>query len=524
MRGCGRTGLTSRIACTKRAGKRPDPLVNEHLPAIEPALPASLPEAVWRWGQRALGAGLVGGLLLALAVAWHAPETILLVPVAIVGLAAGALLFRYPLVNLGVVCAGFAFAANSTEGLQVSEILYGLYLYAYLFHWYAGRLLRGEQVIFSATDWAAALFIVGGILLGTLTGLIFGAPLDLMRGDLTAFSVLALYFPVKEACRSARRGPEVVLFSLIGLGVFLGLQNFLHFRSIISSATLAWQVADARFAATEALILVACFGVLFLLLAAERWRSRVGLLGLLLFMLAALVLTKGRTFWLAFAFGAVLSLLFLGGRQRFRLIFLTTAGSAALIFITVTFFGQIADLIFSGTLNRLATLEDASSQDISLIARFVEWAALWDYLVRNPILGYGFGTTYQFFDVIEHATLVRSFSHNGYIAAWFKLGIFGLLGMLFFWLRALYDAFLVYRDEVFSTRYRTFALISLISLAALALAANASIFFIYMNQLFPFALLTGLASGLRQRKAGQMLPGGSDFGLRDRIAPSVSSL
>ncbi|MEP0545427.1 MAG: O-antigen ligase family protein [Rhodothermales bacterium] len=451
------------------------------------------------WGTRALAATLVGILVALLSLAWYAPEALPFLPLALVGLCGIAVLSRYPLANLGVVLAGFVFAVNSDEGLQISEVVYGLYLYAYVFFWYARRLLRGDKILFSATDRAALLFIVGGAFLGVAMALVFGASLSDLRSDLTAFLVLALYFPVKEACRCAPRGPDVIVYVLIGLGIFLGIQNFIVFRSIISSATLAWQVADARFAATEALIMISSSGVLFLLLDAERWRHRLGLLVLLLFMLASLILTKGRTFWMAFAFGTVLSLLFLGGRQRFRLIFLTTVGSAVLVLITVTFFGQLADLVFSGTLRRLATLQDASSQDLSLIARFIEWNALWDYIVRNPVLGYGFGTTYQFYDIMDVGTVDRTFTHNGYLGAWFKLGIFGLLVLLFLWVSGIWDAVVVYRTRLLSERYRTYALLSIVSLAALALAANASIFFIYMNQLFPFALLTGMASGLRQR-------------------------
>ncbi len=474
-------------------------MADERLSLTDTAPPASFQEAVWRWGQRALWAGLAGGLALALGLAWAAPGLAPFLPLLIVGIGVGAALVRRPLANLGVVLGGFALAVNSDPGLQVTEVIYGLYLYGYLLLWYAVRLLRRERMVRSMTDRVAALFIFGFGALGTVTGVLFGADPTLLRSDLTSFFILALYFPVKEACRRDRRGPDVIVFALIGLGVFLGIQNLLTFRSILSSASQLWQVVDARFGTTEALILVAAFGALFLLLDAERWRDRVLTGGLFLFLLASLVLTKGRTFWLVFFFGVGLSFLFLRGPQRARLLFLITAGSAALLFLAVTFFGQLADLVFSGTLNRLASLEGAASGDISLIGRFVEWEALWEYIKQNPILGYGFGKTYQFFNVIVMGTINRVDSHNGYLGAWFKLGIFGLGTLLLFWVRGLYDAFRVHRDALFSTHHRTYALFALVSLAALALAANLSVFFVYMNQLFLFAALTGLASGLRQR-------------------------
>ena len=435
-----------------------------------------------------------------------------MLPILLISLGAVGILIRYPLVNLGAVLIGFAFAVNPDTGLQVSEILYGLYLYGYLLLWYALRFLRGDQMVFSTTDRGAAVFIVGGSLMGMALGLFFGAELNALRGDITGFLVLALYFPVKEACRREALGPEVIIGALLGLGLFLGVQNFLIFRYIISSATHLWEVVDARFAATEALIMVGAFGALFLLLNAERWRARLGLGVLLLFMLAALVLTKGRTFWVAFIFGTLLSLLFLRGRQRIRLVLLTAGGTALLLIVTTVFFGPLADLIFSVTLSRLGTLEGAASKDISLIGRFVEWKTLWGRIMQNPILGYGFGSTYKFYNIIERGTAIRDFSHNGYLAAWFKLGFFGLIAMLFFGTRVLYDSFQVHRNEFLTTRHRAYALISLVSVTALALAANASIFFIYMNQLFPFTLLAGLASGLRQ---------GSDAGVWARRKASA---
>jgi O-antigen ligase len=475
---------------------------NESPSKTEVVLPAPLSEAVWRWGQRSLGAGLLGGLALIFVVAWRFPEATLLLPVVVIGLGAGTVLFKHPELNLAVLLSGFVLAVNSDPGIQVTEVVYGLYYYAYLFHWYGTRLLAGSRIARSPLDHMVAVFIVAGGVLGVGTALLFGTPIGLLRGDLTAFLMLALYFPVKELCRTYHRGPEIVVGVLLWLGVFLSWQTFRLFRGAVQSAVVAWQVADVRFGAVETLILIACFSSLILLLYATRWRERGGLLSVLLFALGALILTRGRTFWVAFALGVGLLLVLLRGRQRIRLVVLTVLGGAGLVTVALLFFGQVADLIFSGTLNRLTMI---NTQDISMQARFVEWRAVWERIVANPILGYGFGTTYEHFDILSLATLVKGFVHNGYLATWYKLGVFGLLLLLLCWGRALFDAIRVYRDERVPERHRAFVLIAFVSLITLALAANASIFFLVMDQIFAFALLTGLVSGLVQRSTEAVL-------------------
>src|SRR5690606_31321423 len=153
--------------------------------------------AVWCWGQRVLWVGLLGGLALVLLVAWHRPDVVILLPAVLAGLCLGVLLFRYPVLNLTVLLSSFVLVVSSDEGIQVTEAIYGVYYYFYIFHWYGVRFAAGARIVRTPLDRAIALFITAGGLLGLGTGIIFGAPLGLLRGDLTAFLMLALYFPVK---------------------------------------------------------------------------------------------------------------------------------------------------------------------------------------------------------------------------------------------------------------------------------------------------------------------------------------
>ncbi len=481
----------------------------EPLPNPPPSPPPF--EAAWRAGQAALWVSLGGGLALSLAVAGAAPEQAWLVPagVLIVGVAGAVavVLPRRPIASFVVVLGGFTFAVNSDTGLQPGELVYGLYLYTYLAVWYGSRLARGERIVRTPADWALALLLVGGGVLGSVTAVVFGASFGTFRGDLTAFLVLGLYFPVKDACFRFHRGPEITFGVLLGIGAFLGIQNFLGFREIIATATVAWQVADARFAATETISMVSVLGTLTILLFAERWWHRVGLLGLLLFLIGSLILTKGRTFWIAALLGAGLLLLLLRGRYRLRLVSLVGVGATALVVLVMLFFGRLAELILSGAASRFAMIGGATT-DVSLLSRIVEWKAVWEYIQVNPLLGYGFGTNYKYFDMLAEATLVKWFIHNGYLAAWFKLGVFGLAALVAFWLLALHEAYSASRS--LGGRHRAFALTALIGLVALALAANMAIFFLVMDQVFVFTALSGLAGGLHQRYvAGDGAAGGA---------------
>ena len=63
-----------------------------------------------------------------------------------------------------------------------------------------------------------------------------------------------------------------------------------------------------------------------------------------------------------------------------------------------------------------------------------------------PILGWGYGTEFQKYDVLFRRTSsFTSYIHNGYLAIWFKNGIVGLIAILAYVLTLFIYAFKIYK-------------------------------------------------------------------------------
>jgi O-antigen ligase len=67
-------------------------------------------------------------------------------------------------------------------------------------------------------------------------------------------------------------------------------------------------------------------------------------------------------------------------------------------------------------------------------------------ITQNPILGWGYGTEFQKYDVLFRRTSsFTSYIHNGYLAIWFKNGIVGLIAILAYVLTLFIYSFKIYK-------------------------------------------------------------------------------
>ena len=467
------------------------------------------PEQVWLWGRTALVAALVAALGMTLATAWWVQEWVLALPAVVVAVPALVWVYRRPTLNFVLVVAGFVFIARSEDGLQFQEVLYGLYYISFLVGWYGQRLLYGERIVFTRTDRVVAFLLPAGLVSGIVLGALFGAAVGDIRGDALGFGMLAFYFPAKEYCRTQRYGPEVLVALTAWVGLYVAVGNFLLFREILLAATQAWEVADARPGYNALQLMVPSLGALALLISVRgttmrAWAMRAGLLGVFGLCFSALILIKYRGFWVGFAFGVALLFLFLRGRSRWRLVQLIGVGGGTVVALAFVFFGDLATLIFSGTLDRLATLSDAATSDVSLINRFVESRAIWEKIRVNPVLGYGFGVEYDYFTLIHLGTMVRFHVHNGYVGLWYKLGAWGtVLGFAYLGLAA-WAGLRAYWSRTLPTLHGVYALVAAVSLLALAPTIGSENPFFAQDQMFTIALMAALAVGLRQRYAREV--------------------
>ena len=422
------------------------------------------------------------------------------VPVVVAAGLAAAAARPSPFARLAVVLGLLTFQFRGEPGTTAMELLSGLALVAYLAHWYADVWLRRRRVVTSAFDVAALAWGVGGLFGGMVLGQVFGASAYDFRADVLAAIPFLLYLPAKDLCARHRHGPLLLAGALVVYGVIASVQSAFFFRQVVTGATEVWQIADARFSSSEAPItagLLLCFAAF----ATARGRaSRAAALVLAGVLFGGLVLSKSRGFWVAAVLG--LGALAAVGRsaERRRLALAAVLGTSVLVALSLLLFADQVSLIVGGSLNRLATLATAG-QDISLLNRFAETSAAWERIQANPILGYGWGVQFSYFGLITEGTVRWSFLHNGYVALWYKTGLWGLLLMMTVWVGGAVRGGVAGRSSGLAVTDRACALGATATLAALSLAAITSNPFSILDQMLVVTLTLAVAHGVADRAA-----------------------
>lgn len=470
---------------------------------LHPAhISAELTPKAWRRGQRLLQAGFGFGLTLTLLALWFAPDLLPVLPALLIGGIAGAWLFRRPLVNLCVVLGTYPFIADFDPGLDLTEVLYGLYYLSYLGHWYGSRLFLYRERLMTNPGDRLLVFFGLWVTLSVGTALLFSADLADIRGEYLALTMLAFYFPVKDACIRYENMVVYLFLIFAWAGLFTAVRNAILLREILSSAEYAWQVTTkGRVIANEILMAVPALAALAWMMYARHWLHRLVIFGAFLVFLFGLIMTQSRGYWLAFAFGALVFFLLTDGRRRGHLLLLGVGSLVCFVGIGLVFFGDLVSLIFAALIDRIVSLQTASSQDISLVNRFLETKAVWNRIQVNPIVGYGPGVVYSFYDLTIMGTRTRAFIHNGYIGVWFKYGLVGLLPLLLFWVRSMWNGVQVFWTRTAPRMHRVGAVAATAGLAAMTVSALTANPFILSDTLLMFGILAGMATGLRERLA-----------------------
>ena len=434
-----------------------------------------------------------------------AGEALIYFPVVLIGLVVAAILFSHPRLNLIVVLAGFVTLTDYNPGLQIIEVVYGMYSLSFLAYWFLSRLfITKQRFIRSHTDRAVLLLLII-ITCYIPVAVLFNGNIYGIFAEWIAFVLLSFYFPVKEEIRSNPKGALILLCIVGFIGFYVATRNLLNYRTMLSSATQMWQVARGRVVTNDNLLMVASIYGLVLFTFARTWKQQIISLGGFLLFFSGLILTQSRGYWLAFLLGASVMFLLIDFRHKKRLILVAFSGSLALVLLASIFLQDIFILVTSGLAERLLSLQTAATADVSLVNRFRETEAVWERIRVNPILGYGQAVGYPFFDITRGTTDTDAFVHNGYISLWYKYGIIGLGLVLFFWFRSIWNGLRAFKTRLAAPSVRLAGLFGATALTAFLLSTLTSNPFFLNDTLFAFGLLLGIAEGSYQKTVSMRL-------------------
>jgi O-antigen ligase len=456
---------------------------------------APTPETLRRWGNGLLWGGLGIGLLGTFVLAWAKPDLLPLLPVLLAGGLAFAVLVRYPLLHLCVVLGGFVTIFNYDEGIQASEVLFGLYYLSYLVLWFACRLVvRRERLLQHPIDYLVAFFLVYATATLVLNP-VFGGSLFKGVNEWRAFMVLAFYFPVRDAARDPQ-ALRALLFTFVFVALFIALRNFMQYFLALQDVGALWEVVQNRERVNERLVMIALVGSLvFFLYWARTWWMYAFLFFLSAVFTASIMVGRSRTVWLALVLALAVVFVLSNRRDRVRLLLFGATGFVTVLVVGVLLFDDLFVLVLSGLADRFASIGDANEVDISMINRFHEWRTVWGHVLESPFLGHGYGVPYHNYNLIYGVTEHKTFVHNTYLGTLYRHGFVGLALVLTILAGSFIRGVRLVRMQLGRLVHAT-ALTASASLVALALAALTEDVLLATDGVYavtvPLALLMGL--------------------------------
>lgn len=477
------------------------------------------PSGVRSFGQFAIVGTFAVATTVLLFLAWKQPSMLPFYGLSLLVVPAVVFLFRRPVLNLSVVLGLFVFVSTNEEGIQATEALYGVYYLAFLAHWFADRLFhRKERILQRPEDKAIFAFLILVTLWIPLTFL-FGGDAKSMLSEWTALLFLGFYFPIREVCVRHPKGIQIVIGLLLWIGLFAAVRNVFMYRHALSDAEYAWQIVSGRVWMNDTLLMVTSIVTAALLIHIREIRLRSALGAIFLALFVGLVLTQSRSMWVAFALGGLLIFSLTEWGRKKQLLAIGAGGLAVSVVLGLVFFSEYIDLIFLALVDRFASLGDAFTSDLSLINRVQESKAVLSKVVQNPIVGYGMGVPFRFHDLTFMGTVERTFVHNGYVSLWYKFGIVGLVLILIFWFRSIWNGLKAFRRSDVLSIAAAVGLATAVGLICMMITANTSNPFFLGDTTLTFGLLTGLAAGARER----IQPGPGEDSPRGDVPPDVVS-
>jgi len=441
-------------------------------------------------------AALVVGLSLVLyAVISLSGKTV--IPVLLV-LSAGILVTAFLLKKPAYFILGYflllPLTLENPEGISPGESVFLFYTILVAIFYLFLPIITGRLKLETTLD---KLFLLFTLMLpyASALGLLNGANIYPAIGELTYYAGVFIYFALRYYLdkESFQRG-LLYVFTLVLL--FVIVRNAYNYQEIILQAYVPWQVEKARVASNEVLILF----FTTLCTAAFVYAKTIKLNLIAIFFLGcgflSLILTQSRGYWLAFIVSFSIIFLFVSAEKKGKMLVYFTAILVSILVIAKIYFSDFFDLIFNALIARFESIATSTQVDVSLLERFEESAAVFSKISANPVLGYGLGTEYVKFIFFERFHLSTSYVHNGYLAAWYKFGLPGLLLLLGIYVSIIRNSYRIFKQRE-ETVHKIIALTILATIGGMLLVNNTSPQFLAFDSILLLTMMAAYCSQFR---------------------------
>jgi hypothetical protein len=324
---------------------------------------------------------------------------------------------------LAILTHGLIMLDSTRGGIGSGEIGFAVVVLGGLILWFIKELLFYRRpIIRSGFD----LLLLGFYCVSTETALV---AMYIHGGNLLGFLKewaiiveMLFYFPLRKNMRN-RKEVIIVLMLYVALAFGNGLFNLATYRSRLLNAVYMYELEASRTSGNTP----TSVGLLILSATAfaymRRWKASAISLGGTAVALLFVVIGFSRGPIIGGVFGIVILTVAapLRSGKRVSAAFL---GSILLGGVLIyMLFPSLSQSFVQSLAHRMATVSSARS-DLSLRSRISESESLLlHYVPESPMLGYGYGFSFTFYDPIRQQTSHTPFIHNGYIWPFFKFGI-----------------------------------------------------------------------------------------------------
>lgn len=376
---------------------------------------------------------------------------------------------------------------ENPEGVTTGQAIFLAYTILLAFFFLYLPIISGRLKLETTLD---KLFLLFTLMLpfASVLGLLNGASAYAAFGEITYYAGVFVYFAFRYYMDNALFQKSLIFLIFLILSYVLA-RNAYYYQEIIMQAYLPWQVEKARVASNEVLILFFSTLCTVAFVYLNDFKYKIAALLFLGIAVASLVLTQSRGYWLAYAIAFFLTFLLVKRRKKIQMALYFSAILILVIGIAKIYFSTYFDLIITALILRFESIATSTQADISVLERIDESTTVLSKIFMNPIAGYGLGTEYIKFIYFERIHISTSYIHNGYLAAWFKFGLFGLLLILGICISIFRSAYKIFRENN-KIVHKILSLTIIATLAGMMFVNNTSPQFLAFDS---FLLLTIMA-------------------------------
>lgn len=334
---------------------------------------------------------------------------------------------------------------ETSEGVTIEELVFLFFTTLLSLFYFFIPLITGRLDLSTPID-KLFLFFILILPAYSLLGLLNGANAYNALGELTYFAGIFTYFAFKNYFHNELFKNSILC--LLGLVLlYVMVRNAYYYQQIILQAYMPWQLEKARVASNEVFILLALVFSTVAVLLVKNYFSKLILFTIFIGAFASLILTQSRGYWIAYTFSVLIIFFYTERRYKKNIVlyFILIFGTG--IVISNLFFPDYFELITTALIERFKSIGSSTQIDISVLERIDETKRVFSKIVINPIVGYGFGVEYIKYIFFERIHVATSYVHNGYLAAWYKLGLPGLFLFLSIYFYTIKNCYFIYKKH-----------------------------------------------------------------------------